>query len=324
MALSDSFRQLWHNPIARKEYIAGTAITLFLFVSTLIIPVVGLFFGILTPLPSLLFLYRWGLGMGLWLPATVALLSALLFPPMGLAGSLPFLLAFVFLGVLISMGMGSGWSIEKTIAVPVLAIFLLGSLLAHVALRDGDMGVATRLERSIQAAISTMVQELGPDAPESRALEESLTTAVPLMVRVIPGLVFSSLLVISWLNILAARRYCLMHNVEWPQWPAWSMWRAPEPLVWAVIGSGIALLLPVGALKVVALNLLLVLGTVYLFQGLSLTVFYLEKWNLPVFLRAVIFVIILLQQFVTLGVMLLGFFDTWFDFRKSTAEGEGT
>ncbi len=323
MALSDSFRQLWQNPIARKEYIAGTAITLFLFVSTLIVPVVGLFLGILTPLPSLIFLYRWGLGMGLWVPGTVALLSALLFPPMGLAGSLPFLLGFVFLGVMISMGMGSGWSMEKTIAVPVAVIFVLGILLVSIALRDAEMGVATRLETNIQRAISTMVQELGPDAPETRALEESLTSAVPLLVRVIPGLVVSSLLVISWLNILAARRYCLKHNVEWPQWPSWSMWKAPEPLVWAVIGAGIAFLLPVAALKALALNILLVLGTVYFFQGLSLTVFYLEKWNLPIFLRAIIFVIILLQQFVTLGVMLFGFFDVWFDFRKDTAKSEG-
>ncbi len=322
MGLSASFSQLWHNPDARKQYLAGTAATFFLFASMLLVPVVGLFVGILTPLPSLLFLYRWGLGVGMWLPATVALVSALLFPSMGLAASLPFLLGLLVMGVFLSLGMGLGWSVEKTVVVPVGILFVLGSLMTYLALSDLEDGVAARLERDIQTTISGMVQELAPESPERNALEESLASAVPFVVRVIPGVLLSALLVLAWLNILAAQRYCLLHDVAWPDWPRWSLWRAPEPLVWGVIGSGVVLLLPVLTLKFIALNVLLVLGTVYFFQGLSLTVFYLEKWKLPIFLRALIFAFILLQQFVTLGIMLFGFFDVWFDFRKNTEKGE--
>lgn len=322
MGLSAGFNHIWQDPVVRKEYIAGTAITLFLFSSMLAVPVVGLFVGILTPLPSLLFLYRWGVVVGMWVPGTAALLGALLFPVMGLTAGLPLLMGFLLLGILVSVGMGLGWSLEKTVIVPVVVLFVLGALFVAITFRGVEEGVTARVERNIQTAVSLLLQELAPESPERSELEYSLRAVVPVLVRSIPGIFLSTLMTVVWLNILTAKRYCRLKNVQWPQWPDWKQWRAPEPLVWGVIVSGVALLLPVLTLNHFAVNALLVLGAVYFFQGLSLTVFYVEKWNLPFVLKGLIFTFILLQQFVTLAVMLFGFFDVWFDFRKSTEKQE--
>jgi uncharacterized protein YybS (DUF2232 family) len=80
--------------------------------------------------------------------------------------------------------------------------------------------------------------------------------------------------------------------------------------------GGFLLFVPSSGLRFLAANVLLVLGTVYLFQGLAIAAFYFEKWKLPRFLRAVIYAFLLLQQFATLGVILVGLFDIWLDFRR--------
>jgi hypothetical protein len=66
----------------------------------------------------------------------------------------------------------------------------------------------------------------------------------------------------------------------------------------------------------VAMNVMMVLGTIYLFQGLSISAYYFQRWRLPGFFRGALYGFFFLQQFATLGVMLLGLFDLWFDFRR--------
>jgi len=87
-------------------------------------------------------------------------------------------------------------------------------------------------------------------------------------------------------------------------------------LVWIVILSGFALLLPVQQLQIIAMNALVVLGTIYLLQGLAIITFYFERWRLPRILQAIFYGFLVLQQFASLGAVLLGFFDIWFDFRR--------
>lgn len=307
---------LWQNPLARKEYFAATAATLFLFASMVLVPIMGVFLGVLTPLPTLLFLYRWGTGVGLWLPATVGVMGSALCGYLGLTATLPFLLLLLLMGILLANGMRAGWSLERTVLTPAVALFVVGAGMFVAGLEGGEGGYVAALEKDVQSAVSEVVREFVADSPERSLLEHSLLAAVPTVVRLIPGAVFSSLLVIAWLNIMGARRYIFMHKLPWPSWGDWTAWKAPEQLVWGVIAAGFALLAPRFEIRMVALNILLVLGTVYFFQGLAVATFYFEKWKTPRFVRGIVLAFFLLQQFVTLGVMLFGFFDVWLDYRK--------
>lgn len=66
------------------------------------------------------------------------------------------------------------------------------------------------------------------------------------------------------------------------------------------------------------LNALLILGLIYYIQGLCILSFFLQKWGIHPLARGV-FYLLLILFFQTLGFMLLslGFFDSWFDFRKA-------
>jgi hypothetical protein len=49
---------------------------------------------------------------------------------------------------------------------------------------------------------------------------------------------------------------------------------------------------------------------------LAIVGFYFERWKLPRIFRAFLYGVILVQQFFTLGAMLMGLFDLWVDFRR--------
>jgi uncharacterized protein YybS (DUF2232 family) len=66
----------------------------------------------------------------------------------------------------------------------------------------------------------------------------------------------------------------------------------------------------------VALNVFIVLLAVYVFQGLSILLFFLNKYNVPRFLRIGVYVLIVFQQLFLIGLAVVGLFDQWFDFRK--------
>jgi uncharacterized protein YybS (DUF2232 family) len=123
---------------------------------------------------------------------------------------------------------------------------------------------------------------------------------------------------IAWLNLLLARHFCWVHRVALPPWPAWNRWKSPEVLVWPLIAAGFMVLVSNQTLTLIGLNLLIVLGAVYLLHGLAIVAFYFEKWKLPSIVRGIGYGLIFLQQLVSLVVMALGLFDLWLDFRRLT------
>jgi uncharacterized protein YybS (DUF2232 family) len=148
-------------------------------------------------------------------------------------------------------------------------------------------------------------------------VEEALQKMLPFLTKLLPGAALSSTLMACWLNLLVAGRYCRLRHLPMPATLLeWSRWKAPELLVWFVIVSGVVLLLPSGLLRIAGINALMVAGVIYLFQGLAIFSFYFERWKIPRVFRAAVYGIILIQQFFTLGAMLIGLFDMWLDFRR--------
>jgi uncharacterized protein YybS (DUF2232 family) len=76
------------------------------------------------------------------------------------------------------------------------------------------------------------------------------------------------------------------------------------------------LLIPGSSLKMLGLNGLLVLLTVYFLQGIAVVSYYFEKKKFPRALRLFLYTLIALQQFILLLIVGLGLFDMWLNFRK--------
>lgn len=95
-----------------------------------------------------------------------------------------------------------------------------------------------------------------------------------------------------------------------------NQWQAPDYLVWALIGCGLLILLPSSATRMIGLNVLLILMTIYFFQGMAIVSFYFEKKQVPRLFRILLYTLIALQQLALIAVIGIGLFDMWVNFRK--------
>jgi uncharacterized protein YybS (DUF2232 family) len=107
-----------------------------------------------------------------------------------------------------------------------------------------------------------------------------------------------------------------MGRLAYPDFIPTDRWQAPERMIWGVIAAGFALFLLSGSIKLLAMNAIIVMMAIYVFHGLSILLFFLNKYRVPSLIRIGLFFLIVFQQ-VLLGVLALaGLFDQWVDFRK--------
>lgn len=299
--------------------------TLLFFCMVLFIPMMGFLAGVFTPLPSTLFFSRWGVPKGFWVPGGAAFLGSVLFLAMGISHSIPYFLSMVLMGLVLGYGTRRRWSVERTVTAASLLVYgVVVFLFLSTQIPEGQNPIQV-IEEDLRRSFAAALEEAGGTSKEVPLLEEAVQRLVPLMAKLAPGGVLSSLLIISWLNLLILRRYRRLQRSPSVLWDEWSRWKAPEHLVWGVIASGFVLLFPTApALKTVSLNVLVVLGTVYLLQGMAVLGFYFDRWRVPRFLRAVLYGLVLLQQIATLLAVFMGLFDMWFDFRRISPKSNST
>ena len=121
---------------------------------------------------------------------------------------------------------------------------------------------------------------------------------------------------VVWINIVISRPLYRLTNLKYPEFGPMDKWHAPELMVWGVIASGFALFLSIPGVKLVAINGLIVMLAIYVFHGLSILLFFLNKYRVPSWLRFGIYFLIFFQQIFLIVLALAGLFDQWLDFRK--------
>lgn len=317
----------WPSPARRtavfRDVAAGVLATILCFMSVVFIPVVGVVPGLFSPLPTLLSLYRLGPPAGYAIPGGSVLAGSALLVGLDMASSIPYLAVLILLGVLLGTAMRHGWSAEKTVAFSSAMVCGVAAVIVLALFGEGGSARFAAIEEEMRAAVTATLLQHGMGGTDPKALEDAVRVLLPVMTRLIPGFVVSTALLASWLNILAVKRYCERFLVPFPPWGDWSRWKSPDHLVWGVVVTGFCLLVPNSWVRIVATNVLVALGTVYLFHGLSVVAFYFAKWRFPTVARAIFYGVIFLQQFATLGVMLAGLFDVWFDFRRLDGKNSG-
>ena len=162
-----------------------------------------------------------------------------------------------------------------------------------------------------------LYQSMGMPEENIQLIERFLAELQPLIVQILPAMIAASTLFVAWTNILIARPVLKRRLPTAPDFGPLNMWKAPEYLVWGVIACGLALFLPGSTIKAIGQNGLLILMTVYFFQGIAIVSFYFEKKRLPRFIRFFLYTLIAVQHLILLAVIGLGFFDMWVNFRRS-------
>lgn len=295
----------------------GVLITSLIFAASILIPVFGFFCSLFIPLPTLYYRIKLGRTTSVFIPVLgfiimVAVLNSF-------AIDVVFFAELLLVGFILGELLESRFPIDKTmlytcgvvVISAIVSLFIFSSVSGKNLFTIVSQYVAHNLELSL-----ALYQSLGMSEENLSLIQGSLSKIQYILVRIIPALTIASTLLVIWINILVSKALLKGKFRFHPDYENLNQWQAPDFLVWAVIGSGVSLLFPVGAAKWFGLNIMLISMTIYFFQGMGIVSFFFEKKQVPRFFKILLYILIALQQLAQIAVIGIGFFDMWFNFRK--------
>lgn len=297
-----------------SKFLLALASSIFLFMSSVSLPPLGIVLLPFVPQPVLFFGLKYGVASGLGVVAAAVLLLLVFAEELALIYGVFAVMTSLLLTLLGRLRVVE--SLVGIVAVAMLSVtagiarYFFGSWIAMFHdLREG-------MTRQIESAVR-MQEKIGLPTESISMLKEQAPQIVEMMLKLLPALLLLSFGFVVLINILYLCRRFPDRRVQWFALQNLREWKTPEPLVWALIACGFALFLPgSGLLSAVALNLLLAIGACYFAQGLAVIAFFFNKNNVPRFLRGLTYVLIVFQQIFTILVVGLGLFDLWGDFRR--------
>jgi len=205
-------------------------------------------------------------------------------------------------GFLASLALAGGWLVAGMILVAG------GEVSPYRQLLEG-------LDQALLEALNQYRANRDIDAGTLVVVETTIGQMRGIVPAVLPGVLGGLILVIVW-TTMAIGKIGLERVAGFSAWADFRAWALPERLIWLVIVAGLGIMAPWPPLPKIAINALLLLAIVYCFQGMSVTVFFMEKWKVPLLLRSFIYVMIIFQSLGTVALLFLGIADIWIDFRK--------
>ncbi|WP_155320629.1 YybS family protein [Desulfosarcina ovata] len=300
-----------------KDIATGVMATLVIFSASVFMPVIGFLFSMFIPLPVLFYRTKLGRRHGMIVPLVA--IAVIGFIIGGITMDIVFFSGLMLLGFALSEMFEKALPVEMAIVAAcgiVLGVGLGAMVMYSIASNKGVVSlvsayVATNLKLSLQ-----LYQSIGIPQETIDAISGSLDRIQYVLVRILPSLVAASTLFVAWTNLIAARPILERRGLAFPDYGRLNRWRAPDVLIWGVIGSGLIMLLPATGFRLIGINGLLVVLTVYFIQGIAIVSFFFEKKKLPRPIRVVLYIMIALQQLFLLVIVCIGLFDMWINFRK--------
>ncbi len=298
------------HPSAIKDIVLGTCLCILIFAVSYTFPLLGVFALLLLPLPVLYFRLKLGRNSG----SIIALASFLVLLVMsrGVAFDTLYFGALLMTGLFLGECIERQCRIEKTMMFSVFGVLAvsLAAFGVYAFFQARGIGEMTRSYISQYLDLtSAMYTDMGIEQTQIDALNAAF-------MLVMPGMFIVSYMTTVWLNILIIKRLLARIGIRLKNMESLNRFKAPDSLVWAVIGFGVLLALPVGPVKYVGINCLIVLLLIYFFQGIAVISFYFQKKESPTFLKVFCYGLIAVQIYFLILVIGLGFFDNWINFRK--------
>jgi hypothetical protein len=294
--------------------LVGAVGTFALFAASFVIPPLGFFSGILAPFPVMYFRLRHGRVIAaIIILAAVTALAALF----GVNAAAVYLLQCgviaLLLPELLLRGYGAARTIAWTTGVNVVLLAVVAVIFTQVSGQDLQQSLSGEISTSITRALA-LYEKSGVKGDELSMVKQSMEMAAALLIRIYPSLVTILLGIMAGCNLALIRRpaFLMGHRLLLGDFKEL---RLPEPLVWVLIVAGFAMLAPSRIVTIPALNLLVVTTTLYFLQGLAVVLTILARQAFAGITRVFLWVMLLLQPYLTAVIAAIGIFDIWGDFR---------
>jgi len=292
---------------------------LILLYASLWIPILGPLLMLLSPLLFLSYATKLGLQRGLVLAALSVMAVAVISSLTGHRQAVVFCIEFSFLGIVLSELFKRKFALGFTITAALVAMMVFGMIMlfglgAARGLGPTEM-ITTLIREQLQPTVQ-LYEDMSAPVENEGGMEGYAEIFLQTLIRIYPALMVIGMGLVIWFNVMLAGPLFKKLGLTYPGFQPVDQWHAPEKLIWGLIVAGFGSLLTSGTIQIVAINCLLVLAVVYFFQGLSIAIFYFNKYNLSIIIRIIFYFLIILQQFFMLLLAILGVFDQWLDFRR--------
>lgn len=298
----------------------------FLLLASAWIPFIGPFLSLLTPLPFLYYATRLGLYEGIKLSAVVVFAIGMTAHLAGRSQMVLFALEFSLIGLGLSELFRRNFSLGQTVFWGTVFMSLLGLASLFIIGLTKNAGPIEMILNYLQAELNTTLkayEAANPGNEQALRLDGYIKAFMATVAKIYPALMILGTGFALWLNIIIAKPLFRIKGIHYPEFVPMDHWKAPDHLIWGVIVSGFALFFSSEPIEFLAINTLIVILAIYLFHGLSITLFFLNKYHVPSWIRIGIYLLIMIQQVFLAVLTLAGLFDQWVDFRKIHKRVEG-
>ena len=310
-----------------KEFVLGVGITTGFFLLVVLNPIVGFVFSLIAPLPIAYFYWKMGRIPGIALFVLSFGLLVTVFRIGGFVESLPFFLVLGSAGIIIPEVLRRRYGIEKTLALSVagLAALILATLAWYAQILERSILDMVRgyVGESLKYSIA-LYEEIGIPQDQIDGLREGAPQVAGWIVDHGAALFITSTTFFIWLNVLGMRLFFQGRDPAFPDFGDLACWKMPDRVVWLVIAVGAMMIVPEEIVQIIGLNGLIILLFLYLLQGLSIVQFLFRKKNIPRYLRALFYTLIVIYQYLLVFISAVGLFDIWVDFRKMNSPVKDT
>lgn len=237
-------------------------------------------------------------------------------------------LAYAAIATLLGLAGEKDWSMRTVFARFAVAFFGFVALFSLLVYAFEGHSVLALIREEFHAVFAQLVElerERGTNSVEFDLLLAKKDSIVHSLSRVFVGIAFVWAWLVSLVNLGLARRLFTALPI-FSKLKPFAEWRLPFYTVWLSIAAVAFLLLHLYWIKLdigvdVASNLLVVLGVLYVVQGLSVVSFFIQKWTGGGLARLAIYAaIVIFFQVVGLILLAVGFFDMWIDSRRLEKE----
>lgn len=308
----------------QKLVLSGIVLTTLIGAASISIPVFGILCFLILPLPALY--YRMRLGTQQAAITTLGAFLCLVFFSKGLSPDLFFLAGMLMLGFFMGEFAQRNLPVEKTIGYACGAVFSAGvfSLMVYGNLADLGLGrlVSDYISKNLELTLA-FYETIGMPEESIQLLSSAMVQIQYVLIRILPSICAAGLLFSAWLNLLLAKAMLRESIKDGSFKERLNSWKAPDFLVWGVVGGGLMLLAPSIFLKILGLNGMIVLTMIYFFQGIAIIAFFFEKKKVPLVLRVLLYGTIALQQLFIIAIAAIGLFDVWLNFRWRGSDSNG-
>ena len=296
------------------DLLLGTVATLALFLAYVMLPVVGLVPGILAPFPAMFFYLKRGKATGTAIVITTALVLSLLDDA---AGTLLYALQCGVVSLALPAMLCAGKKGARSIAVSVgIAVVLIVMLAGSFWVTQG-VNPHTQIVKGIRTSITQtgiLYEKAGVTGEELKMLQQAMSQAGTLIGRIYPALIVVTIAIIAGLNLSLLKKTFGRLTAP-PEVGEFCRFKNPEQLVWLLIAAGFSMLVPNQLVSDAALNLLIVILSLYFLQGMAIIVNFFKQIKVPRFARGLFYLVLAVQPYLAGAVAALGIFDIWGDFR---------